>query len=191
MTAHGTRVDGRLSAANAARDQGPRDAPARVVGLYTAPRAGAPMEARAQIEVVRGRGIGGDRYAARLGHWSDPRWPDQELTLVEAEVADALGYDAGTLRRNVATCGVRLDDLIARTFQIGNVVLVGVRRCDPCRYLDSLTRPGMARALAGRGGLRTRILDGGTIRVGDRITTISAPAAPESADRISSSPATP
>jgi len=131
------------------------------------------MEACAQIEVVRGVGIRGDRYATRLGHWSDPRWPDQDLTLVEAEVADALGYDAGQLRRNIVTHGVRLDDLIDHTFQIGNVVLIGVRRCDPCRYLDSLTRPGMACTLGGRGGLRTRILDSGIIQVGDRITTIT------------------
>ncbi|MBI4498858.1 MAG: MOSC domain-containing protein [Chloroflexi bacterium] len=145
---------------------------ALVIGLYTAPRAGAPVEARAWVEVVPGVGIIGDRYALGLGHWSDPKWPDQELTLVEAEVAEALDLDAGQLRRNIVTRGIRLNDLIGTTFQIGGATLAGVRPCDPCRYLESLTRPGILKALAFRGGLRARILRAGRIRVGDAVLVV-------------------
>jgi len=140
-----------------------------VSGLFTAAHAGSPMESHTQVEVVPGVGIIGDRYAARLGYWSNPKWPDQELTLVEAEVADELEIDAGRLRRNIVTRGLRLDDVIGRTFQIGDAVLVGIRRCDPCRYLDSLTRPGLSRLLAGRGGVRAHILQGGRIHIADQI----------------------
>lgn len=143
---------------------------AQVVGLYTAARAGAPMQPQAWVEAVPGVGISSDRYATRLGHWSDPRWPDQEVTLVEDEVAEDLAVDAGQLRRNIVTRGVRLNDLIGLTFQLGGARLVGVRRCDPCRYLDSLTRPGLGQALRGRGGLRAHILQGGRIDVADRMT---------------------
>jgi MOSC domain-containing protein YiiM len=128
---------------------------------------GAPVEPRGWVEVVPGVGIIGDRYAARLGHWGDPRWPDQELTLVEAEVAEELGIGAGQLRRNVVTRGVQLNAMIGNTFRIGDAVLIGVRTCHPCRYLESLTRSGLADALAGPGGLRARILSGGRISVGD------------------------
>ena len=146
---------------------------AQVIGLYIAARAGATVEARPTLDVLPGVGVTGDRYAARSGHWSDPRWPDQELTLIEAEVAEDVGIDAGQLRRNVVTRGVHLRDLIGVTFQIGEAVLVGVRPCDPCRYLEALTRPGIAKALATRGGLRVRILEGGRISVGDLISRLS------------------
>jgi MOSC domain-containing protein YiiM len=117
----------------------------------------------------------GDRYAHGRGHWSDPQWPDQELTLVEAEVAAALTIEAGLLRRNVVTRGVRLDEFLGVRFRIGDAVLAGVRRCDPCRYLDTLTRPGLAQALVGRGGLRARIVTGGRLRVGDAIQLLPGP----------------
>lgn len=140
-----------------------------VVGLYTAAVAGEPMVGHTEVEVRPGLGIVGDRYALGRGYWSDPRWPDQELTLVEAEVAEALGVEAGALRRNVVTRGGALNALIGVRFRIGEVVLEGVRPCDPCRYLERFTWPGLARALAGRGGLRARVLTAGRLRVGDAI----------------------
>jgi hypothetical protein len=144
----------------------------RVVGLYTATEAGAPVASRETEEIEAGRGIVGDRYATGSGYWSDPKWPDQELTLVEAEVVDALAIEAGALRRNVVTRGVRLDDLIGRRFRIGDAVIEGVRPCDPCRHIESLTRPGIARELVGRGGLRARILTSGRLRVGDAVLVL-------------------
>lgn len=145
----------------------------RVAGLYVAARAGAPVEPRDEVELVPGVGIPGDRYATRAGYWSDPTWPDQELTLAEAEVAEALGLDPGLLRRNVATRGVRLNDLVGVTFRLGEAVLEGVRPCDPCRHLAELAgRPGLVRDLAGRGGLRARIVAGGRVRLGDAIRVV-------------------
>ena len=147
-----------------------------VVGLFTATRQGAPMAGHARVDVVPGTGIPGDRYATGRGYWSDPRWPDQELTFVAVEVAEKLGIDAGLLRRNVVTRDVDLDALMGVTFQLGSAVLRGVRRCDPCVYLDGLTRPGVARGLGRRGGLRASVVVAGSISVGDRLA-ISAPVA--------------
>jgi hypothetical protein len=144
----------------------------RVVGLYTAAAAGAPISSRTRVDVLPGAGIVGDRYARGLGHWSDPKWPDQELTMLEAEVADDLAIDPGVLRRNVVTRDLRLDTLIGVRFQIGDAVLEGVRPCDPCQYLETLTRPGVTRALAGRGGLRVRVITSGRIQVGDAVLLV-------------------
>ena len=127
------------------------------------------MASHASVELVAGVGIPGDRYATRLGHWSDPKWPDQELTLVEAEVAEGLGLAPEQLRRNLVTRGVRLDGLIGETFQVGEAILQGVRPCDPCAYIESLNRPGLLKELVDRGGLRARIVTGGLVRVGDEI----------------------
>lgn len=137
--------------------------------LLVAAAAREPMELRAEVQVLPGLGIPGDRYATGAGHWSDPRWPDQELTLVEAELAEELSLDPILLRRNIVTRGVRLDGLIGKDFVVGSALLRGVRPCDPCRYIETMTRPGLFDELRGRGGLRAKVMKGGTITVGDHI----------------------
>jgi hypothetical protein len=146
----------------------------QVVGIYTAPEAGAPMEQQGTVVVVPGVGIVGDRYALGTGQWSDPRWPDPELTLFEAEVAEALGIEAYVPRRNIVVRGVSLDGLTGVRFRLGEALLAGVRRCDPCKYIQELSGiPGLTRALAQeRGGLRVRIIEGGRIRLGDTIEVV-------------------
>lgn len=147
---------------------------AEVVGLYTAVEAGTPVESHPVVALEAGIGITGDRYATRRGYWSDPKWPDQELTLIEDETAATLAIDAGLLRRNIVTRGVRLDDLIGARFQIGDTVLEGVRPCDPCAYIEGLVQhPGLLKALVTCGGLRARIVQGGHIHVGDIITMLA------------------
>lgn len=151
-----------------------------VLALYTAPRAGAAMQAHGEIALVAGKGIAGDRYLLGTGHWSDPRWPDQELTLIAAETAMALDLDPASLRRNIVTRGVDLDTLIGATFNLGEATLRGVRRCDPCRYIEQFTHSGAMRELASRGGLRARIVAGGRIRVGQQLY-LPTPATPANA----------
>lgn len=140
-----------------------------VVGLYVAEATGEPMQSRDAVDVVAGLGIPGDRYATGRGYWSDPRWPDQELTLVAAELADELGLAPGDLRRNVVTRGIELERLLGQTFRIGSATLRGVRVCDPCRHIERLTRPGLLADLAGRGGIRVAITGAGRIARGDVI----------------------
>jgi hypothetical protein len=141
----------------------------RVTGLFTAPEAGATIESHEWIDVLAGVGVGGDRYALRRGYWSDPRWPDQEVTLVESEVAQALSVDPGQLRRNIVTAGIRLRGLIGARFAVGEAVFEGVRQCDPCGHLESLVRPGLLKELASRGGIRARVLTGGRVHADDPI----------------------
>ncbi|MCC7366224.1 MAG: MOSC domain-containing protein [Dehalococcoidia bacterium] len=143
-----------------------------VVHLLVAPAAGEPIVELDAARLVAGRGIEGDRYVLGTGHWSDPRWPDQQLTLVEAELVCELGLDPRHLRRNIVTTGVGLATLVGRDFRLGTAVLRGVRPCDPCRYLETLTRPGLYHDLAGRGGLRAAVLESGVVRAGDPLILI-------------------
>src|SRR5205807_8097041 len=108
------------------------------------------------------------------GTWSDPRWHDKELTLFESEVAEEIGIDPYQARRNIVTRGVHLYGLLGVRFRIGEVLLAGVRPCDPCRTIEELNqRPGLTSALArGRGGLRTRVLQGGRIHLDDPIEVV-------------------
>lgn len=117
----------------------------------------------------------GDRYQLGTGEWSyDPRLYD-DVTLIATEALTAAGVErgvelaAGVSRRNIETREIELDGLIGRLFQVGEVVLRGERRCEPCRYLDRVTGQAAKAALQGRGGLRATVVAGGRLRVGDPV----------------------
>ena len=150
------------------------DSGASIVGIYTAPSAGAPMEQQGSAVLVEGLGIVGDRYALHTGTWSDPRWPDQELTLFASEVAEAIGIEPYRARRNLITRGVDLENLIGVRFRIGRALLSGVRVCAPCRYIQQVSGiAGLTKALGGaHGGLRVHIIEGGMVRLGDAIELV-------------------
>jgi MOSC domain-containing protein YiiM len=151
---------------------------ARVEAIHIAPRAGAPMQALEQVEAVAGHGLAWDRYLAGIGFYS-PRPTDpgaREVTLFEAEVLDALRADhgidlaAGEHRRNLTVRGVHLPELLGQRFLIGDVVLEGVKDCPPCEHLEGLVGKAVLQPLVDRGGLRARVVQGGTLRVGDVLT---------------------
>jgi hypothetical protein len=148
--------------------------PGTIVGIYTAPSGGAPMEQQGSVIVVPGVGIVGDRYALGTGQWSDPRWHDKEITLFEAEVAESAGIEPYQARRNLVTRGIELYGLVGVRFRIGEALIAGVRACDPCRYIQQLNGiSGLTKKLAGeRGGLRARVIEGGKVRLGDRIEVV-------------------
>ncbi len=148
----------------------------RVLGIFTAPDEGKPVESRDEVEAVSGRGLRGDRYFLRRGAWSKDPKPGRDVTLIESEaVASAreefgLDLEPEESRRNLVTEGVRLNDLVGQEFMVGEVRLVGVRLCEPCEYLQGLTGQPVVKTLVHRAGLRADILDGGWIHVGDPIT---------------------
>ena len=128
-------------------------------------------------EMVKHRGLSGDRYYHKTGTYSDvePKSPGRELTLIEFEVLAHLELDYGiTLsgaeaRRNIVTQGISLNKLVGKRFRIGEVICEGIRLCHPCKLLAELTGKQVLRPLVDRGGLRADILTNGTIRVGDSI----------------------
>jgi MOSC domain-containing protein YiiM len=149
----------------------------RVEVICVAPRAGAAMQSLPQIEVIAGVGLLADRYATKTGFYS-PRPTDpgaREVTLFEAEALDALkaehGIELGPTehRRNLTVRGIRLMDLLGQRFRVGEVLLEGVKDCPPCDHLQKLVRKPVLEPLLERGGLRARVLESGTIRVGDGI----------------------
>jgi len=151
----------------------------KLVAIYTAPGEAAPMEAHDEIAAIAGTGLAGDRYAAKVGAFSEKPGGGREVTLIAREgitAANEEGVAVGEheTRRNLVTEGVDLDQLVGRTFSVGDVVMRGVRDCPPCKYLEGLTRPGVMAALRGRGGLRADILRDGVLRIGDKIVEIDA-----------------
>ena len=101
--------------------------------------------------------------------------PDFELTLIEAEAVEALARDyglqlePGNARRNLVTRGVALNHLVGREFKIGDVLIRGIRLCEPCEQLQRVTGKQLIKGLRHRGGLRAQILTEGTIHMGDLV----------------------
>ena len=147
-----------------------------VVSLHIAPTAAAPIQNRDRVEAVAGRGLEDDRYFAGVGTFSREPGSGRHVTLIELEAIEGLKRDygidiaPGISRRNIVTRDVALNHLVDREFLIGKVRLRGTRLCEPCAHLGRLTEHGALRGLVHRGGLRTEILSGGTIHVGDPIT---------------------
>ena len=146
-----------------------------VESIHITAAAKGPMQAVELVRAIPGVGLEGDRYALQQGTFFKPL-PDFELTLIEAEAIAAFKRDytaemaAGDARRNVVTRGVPLNHLVGCEFRIGEVKVRGIRLCEPCGHLESMTGQPVIKGLRHRGGLRAQILSPGVIHVGDVIS---------------------
>lgn len=152
---------------------------AKVEEIFIGAEMGKPLQAVTEVIALEGRGIEGDRYAAKEGTFN--KAPDDEatqVTLIEAEAIEAaladFGEDfrEGRSRRNLVTRGIALNDLVGQRFQVGEVILEGAQLCHPCGHLSKLTATDARKSLKNRGGLRTIVVKGGVIRAGDRIRVL-------------------
>lgn len=143
--------------------------PPSVHSVLVAAAAGEPMLLVPRASLVAGLGIRGDRYATGLGHWSAPRWLDQQLTLIESEHLERLGLTAAQLRRNIVTRGIDLTAHLGQEVTLGQVRILLVRPCEPCRYIELFTHTGAFKELEGLSGVRAAILTSGDVHAGDAI----------------------
>jgi MOSC domain-containing protein YiiM len=140
----------------------------RVEAIYIGAEHGVLPLAVQSVRAIAGKGLEGNRYF-------DEGRPETELTLIEAEKLEHLGaehgieVDGAASRRNVLTRGVRLNDLVGRRFSVGELECRGVGLCEPCLHMESMTSPGVVKALVHRAGLNAEILRGGVLRPGDAI----------------------
>ncbi|CAN5564048.1 hypothetical protein BH20VER3_BH20VER3_08050 [soil metagenome] len=126
-----------------------------------------PLVETAGIECVAGRGIRGDRFFDYRDDYKG------QITFFSREVFDAMLREfglttrsPGVLRRNVLVSGIDLMKLIGQGFELQGVQFHGTAHCKPCYWMDTAFAPGAEKFLAGRGGLRARILSDGRISVG-------------------------
>lgn len=147
--------------------------------LEIAPEKGAPVQRVDAVRAVPGLGLEGDRYfTIASGSSGGEHADDDEVTLIETENIEEFNREYGTtyhpadMRRNIATRGIRLNDLAGREFRIGDVRFRGHGLCEPCKTLAKLTTPDVLQGLLHKAGLRAQILTEGTIRVGDVIEAV-------------------
>jgi MOSC domain-containing protein YiiM len=136
-----------------------------IEAIHVGSEESGPLHPVDSVRVVAGQGIEGDRNFRPNG-----AKPGQALTLVEAENVEDVGLAEGATRRNLTTRGVRLNDLVGKSFKVGDVDCYGVELCEPCAHLESMTRPGIIKDLVHRAGINADVLTDGVIRVGDEIS---------------------
>jgi len=147
----------------------------KLLGIFITPHKAESLQPVTEADAVPGQGLSGDRYFRKEGTYSAKSGPDREVTLIEQEALDGLRreYDLtlepSQSRRNLLTEGVPLNHLVGKEFTVGDVVLRGIRLCEPCAHLEKLTSAGVHKGLIHRGGLRAQVVKGGTLKLGDRI----------------------
>ena len=129
------------------------------------------IEKKESIEVVASKGIVGDRY------FHDFNGDREQITLIESENIDYYNNTFSTkftyleFRRNIVTKNIKLNDLVGKTIQVGEIKLKVNDLCRPCKDLQQrLGKSNIIKEFLRRGGLRCEILSSGTINVGDKIT---------------------
>jgi len=149
--------------------QVPQSGEVRWIGVRPASRA--PMVEIEAVEARRDAGLTGDHARPT------PR-NQRQVTLIQWEhlpvVAALIGKTVAPadLRRNLAIAGINLFSLKNRRFRIGQAILETTGWCQPCARLEERLGPGTFQAMRGHGGLTTRVLEGGIIRLGDRVEVL-------------------
>lgn len=137
-----------------------------------------PMLNVNQIVLEAGKGIFGDRYYNQIGTFSNKGEiePDRDVTLIEIEKIDTLNKEhnlditAEDFRRNIVVKNCDLNSLVGKEFQIGEVVLKGLRLCEPCKYLaDKLNEKKTLSEMVHKAGLRAQIIKGGSIDLNSQV----------------------
>jgi len=141
---------------------------AEIISIHVVRRRNATAEQRSHVTVRSNFGIAGD--------YRSEKFNIGQITLVEAEIIDAmsrkLGYDipAGSSRRQIMVKGITLNELIGKNLRMGQILVRVEDKCNPCNNMEKRIGPGARDAMNDKGGIRCRIIEGGELHVGDKIT---------------------
>ena len=100
------------------------------------------------------------------------------VTIIQEEHLDAVAsllgksgsIDPLDTRRNLVVKGINLLALKGKQFKIGDeVILEYTGPCHPCTRMEENLGPGGLNAMRGHGGICTKVIQGGTISLGDKV----------------------
>jgi MOSC domain-containing protein YiiM len=123
------------------------------------------------VEVEAGKGIVGDRY-----HGARHRQVTVQSAESLAVATAAYGSEipAHLTRRNITVDQGEVPREPGTRIRVGPVLLEVVRVAAPCKLLDDTIGRGAQEALRRRAGSVCRVLEGGTLRVGDAVVLNAA-----------------
>ncbi len=140
-------------------------APGEIVSIHICVGHRKPMESVESANAIARFGLESDGHAT-----SDPGRSGRQVLLMDRETLARLGLAPGDIRENITTSGVELYSLApGRKVSLGQTTVVEITgECEPCGRMDEI-RPGLQGALDGHRGMLARVLDGGTVAVGDAV----------------------
>jgi MOSC domain-containing protein YiiM len=112
--------------------------------------------------LISGLGIQGDKHAVAVS--------DRQVLLADKEALDAVGVIPGTIKENLTVEGLNVMDLPEGSrLRLGTSAVLEITKiCEPCFRMDEI-RDGLKQELEGRRGMVARVIQGGTIHLGDPI----------------------
>jgi MOSC domain-containing protein YiiM len=155
----------------------------RVVWIGVRPERRSPLRTLEHVKALAGRGLDGDHYRGGSGARGVSLIQAEHLPVIAALVGDetvgAGQVKPSLLRRNLVVSGINLQALNGWRFSIGGAVLEGTGLCHPCSRMEQVLGAGGLNAMRGHGGLTARVLESGTIRLGDPVTALAPVSSPE------------
>ena len=120
------------------------------------------MQLVATANLIADLGIEGDKHASAASK--------RQVLVADKEALDAVGVLPGTIKENLTVEGVDVMRLPAGTrIHLGRSVVLEITAvCEPCFRMDEI-REGLKAELEGRRGMVSRVVKGGTVKVGDPI----------------------
>ncbi len=145
-----------------------------VVGIFTCPKAGDPMEERSVVNAIAGQGLVGDRYADGRGSFNKGKIGLRQVTISNARFFIGSPFLYIHSRRNLFFRDVEVLWLIGREFQVGTAIMRGVKYCDPCDRPSKLSGiAGFSEHFIDCGCIVAEVLKAGQISHGSLVTTAS------------------
>ena len=125
------------------------------------------MDYVTSAHLIAGLGLEGDKHAVPTSN--------RQVLLADQEALDEVGVAAGIIKENVTVEGLNVMGLpVGTRVRLGaGAVLEITKVCEPCFRMDEI-RMGLKDELVGRRGMVSRVVRGGSIRVGDPITVEEA-----------------
>lgn len=131
------------------------------------------LQAVSNVEVNTKNGLTGDRYK-RSGKRMVTLIQEEHLEAVASLLGKTGSIDPLDTRRNLVVSGINLLALKEKQFKIGDeVILEYTGPCHPCTRMEENLGPGGLNAMRGHGGICTKVIQGGTISLGDKVSVIN------------------
>lgn len=143
----------------------------RVEWVSIRPGRRVPVQPLEEVLAIEDEGLSGDHYGKKGGN--------RQVTLIQAEHLDSVASilkiekaDPGLTRRNIVVSGINLLAFADQQFRIGEAVLEMTGACHPCSRMEENFGEGGYNAMRGHGGITARVVQGGTIRIGDEVKLV-------------------
>lgn len=136
----------------------------KIIHLQLKPAEGEPMHVVDRVEAIVNHGLRDDANAGRS---------KRQILIIERELLDEFQLPIGDVRENITVEGIQLAGTPAGTrLRVGQTLLEATVDCAPCEFIEA-KRPGLRKAMEGKRGTLFKVIEGGTINVGDSIEVVA------------------